>query len=293
MSWFHRDGGGKFHPILKSADYTAILGAECADGRLVRLCYTGHAGITAAGVVQAIALPPGDAAPELLWRAQLANERDLEDGHVFVGDEVVVTRVAEKSGHTVIGHALWTGKELWRVPCAKMVSSLGAERGGAVVVFVTFDHAVHAIEVATGKHELREPVPTDQARDRVMAHTRPPRRDYAVESSARAPDEWSDQREVAPGLTVFERDWAGTREVGIGTAAGAAHAHLLGRGTYHGSLRVGPVIVLAFRVELDGEARRHHWYLYSADHPELLAILREDGRSERFEHGRSVWTGTL
>ncbi len=282
MSWFHKDHGGKVHPILKHADYTAILGAEAKDGRLVRLCYTGHAGVTEHGVVQAIEFTDrGDG--KTLWRQNLASESDLSDGHVVVTKDVVVTRIAEKGGHTVIGHGLWAGEEKWRHHVAQMVSRMGID-GGSHVLFVTIDHAVHVIDIVSGTQKPHDPVATDQARDRVVGKTRAPRFDYQTGDTSPAPEEWSDARNVLGELKVYERDWAGTREIGVGVLPNVT---VLGKGRYNGALRVGNVVVLSFSLE------HHHWYIYSADAGELLAVMREDGKSELFAHGHSIWQGKL
>jgi hypothetical protein len=281
MSWFSKD---KVHPILKHADYTAILGVEVQNGRLAKLCYTGHAGeLSAKGVVQAIV--PGGA---LLWRAEFAEEYDVRDGHVAVANGIVVTRTAAGNGHVLIGHELWTGAERWRRPVGRMVSRMGLDGRGSLV-FVTFDHAVHAVSIATGEDTLGEPVMTDQARDAVINSTQHPTAQWSTGDRARTAKDWSRVYQPANGLMVYERDWAGTREFGVGDEH---HSHIVGSGSYEGAMAVDNVVVVGFKLDRDGTTH-HHWYLYATNPLAQLGVLREDGQSELFEGGRSVWQGKL
>ncbi len=284
MSWLHKDHGGKVHPILRHADYTTILGAEVHNGRLARLCYTGHASeLSEKGVVQAI-VPGGS----MLWRAELAEEYDVRDGHVAMANDVVVTRVKDGNGHVVIGHGLWTGDEKWRRPVPRMVTRMGLDHDGSLV-FVTFDHAVHAIDIASGEDRLRAPAMTDQAASAAVDRTRHPIATWSEGGRRSHPDDWSRAYGPAPGIEVYERDWAGTREFGVGEAP---NVHILGSGSYEGSMIVGEVVVLGFKLDREG-THHHHWYLFSTNPVLMLGVLREDGKSEIYENGHSVWKGNL
>jgi PQQ-like domain len=239
MSWFHKDRGGKVSPILKHVRHTTFLGAEIADGQLSRLCYTGHAnGMSDKGVVQAIV--PGD---HMLWRADLAEEDDVGEGHVAAHGNIVVTRVRQGRGHELVGHDLWTGEERWRLPVGRMVTRMGISND--TLIFVTFDHVVHAISIATGADQPRNPVMTDQAAARVIDATQHPMRSFVRGSARTSQDDWSDIYSVASRLEVYERDWAGTDELGIGYGG---DVKLVGAGSYEGALTLGEVCILNFNL---------------------------------------------
>jgi hypothetical protein len=283
MSWFHKDSGGKVHPILKEVEHCTILGAEVTDGKLSKLCYTGHDGGTP--VVQAI-VPGGN----LLWRAQLSREDDVREGHVASRLGVVVTRVENGKTHELVGHDLWTGAERWRHPVGWMVSRLGIE-GGTTLVFVTIDHVVHAIDIATGEDHPRKPVMTEQAVSDLIGKTLHPVQDFVRGRSGKGSEDWSVVYQVHDDLAVFERDWAGRQELGIGRLG---DVHMVGFGSYQGSQQVDNISVMSFRLAVDGVGEKHHhWYLYATKPATLLAVLREDGQSVLYDHGHQVWTGKL
>jgi hypothetical protein len=279
MSWF---GKSAIHPILKHVHATVIFGAEVEGGKLARLCYTGH-NATGGAVVQAVA--PGHGT---LWRADLAEEDDLRDGHVARRDGILVSREKHGSNHDVIARELWTGKERWRKRVPRMVTRMGIEHDGRLV-FVTFDHQVHDIDIATGEDRPRPPVMTDQAADAALRRTMHPMPSWSSGGGRAGEGDWSRVFCPAPGLEVYERDWAGTREFGVGMAP---EVQLIGAGSYEGSMQVGQVTVLGFKLDQD-DARHHHWHLYATNPVTLLAVLREDGRSQLFEHGHAVWQGKL
>ncbi len=285
MSWFHKDRGGKVQPILKHVDHTTILGAEVVDGQLARLCYTGHASsLSDKGVVQAI-VPGG----ETLWRATLATEDDVREGHVACADGVVVTRVEHGRGHEIVGHDLWTGQERWRLPVARMVTRMGVDYPGHALVFVTFDHVVHCVTIADGMDRPRAPVMTDQAASSVISGTQHPVQAFTQGSARTGSNDWSDIYTPADGLEVYERDWAGTDEFGIGFGG---DVRMIGSGSYQGAMRVGEVVVLGFRLDRDG-VEHHHWYFYATNPATLVAVLREDGKSELYRGGQVSWEGKL
>lgn len=272
------------HAILTRAKHCAILGAEAEGGQLVRLCYTGHAsGVSTKGAVQAIG-PRG----ALLWHAEFANEDDLSEGHVAVHDGVVVSRVRHGSGHELQGRELWTGVIRWRLDVPRMVTRMGLE-GADSLIFVTMDHAVHDVSIASGEDRLRKPVMTDQAASTVINQTRHPVQAFASSSGSSRYDDWSRVYSPLSGLEVYERDWQGSRELGIGSGG---NADLIGQGSYEGAMSVGQVTVLGFELDVGGE-RRYHWYLYQSDPKLLLAILRDDGKSTLHHDGQPAWHGKL
>nr|HEX4316577.1 hypothetical protein [Kofleriaceae bacterium] len=276
--------GHKAHAILTHAKHCAILGAEAEGGQLTRLCYTGHAsGLSTKGAVQAIG--PGGS---LLWHAEFANEDDLSEGHVAVHDGVVVSRVKHGSGHELQGRELWTGAIRWKLDVPKMVTRMGIE-GSDSLIFVTLDHAVHDVSIASGDDRLRSPVMTDQAARSLIDHTRHPVQPFSSGSGSGGHADWSRVYRPLSGLEVYERDWAGSHELGVGWNG---NADILGQGRYDGALTVGAVTVLGFELEVGGETR-YHWYLYQANPKLLLAILRDDGASTLHRDGQPAWTGKL
>jgi hypothetical protein len=283
MSWFHKDHGGKVQPILHNVEHTVILGAEVADGKLARMCYSGHTGVTETAIVQAI-VPGG----ECLWRTQLAQADDVSEGHVAAQAGIVVTRVKHGKNHELIGHDMWTGQEKWRRAVGQMVTRMGVT--GNQLELVTFDHVHHVIEFATGEEHARPPVMTDQAASRTINPTRHPVQGWSRDSGTTGRDDWSDIYHPADKLEVYERDWAGTDEFGIGYGG---DIKVIGSGSYQGAMYVDKVVVLGFRLDRDG-VEHHHWYLYAYEPAALLlAVLREDGQSELYDHGHKAWTGKL
>jgi hypothetical protein len=278
MSWF---GKGSLKHILKHAEYSTILAAEVNGGRIAKLLYTGHDGASSKGAVQAV--EPGGGA---LWHAAFAEENDVSEGHVAVAGDVVVTRVGQGRKHVLVAHGMWTGDEKWKLPVGQMVSRMGVDQATGELVFVTFDHVVHAIDMRTGQDRPRPPVMTDGARNQLINALGWPHAQISrTSSSSSSQAEWSYIYRPAPGIEVRERDWAGTTEF-------AVQDHLIGSGSYEGAMLVGPVLVVAFKLDRD-EGRHHHWYLFELASSHLLGILREDGSSEFFSGGASVWKGKL
>jgi hypothetical protein len=120
-----------------------------------------------------------------------------------------------------------------------------------------------------------------------MSSTRHPSNTFGSGGRGPSAKDWSSVTTYG-SVSVYERDWAGTREFGIG---GGPHVHLVGSGSHEGGLFVDQIVVLGFRLGTD-DGHHHHWYLCANDGT-LLAILREDGKSELFDRGTSCWKGKL